>query len=169
MLLFVDHPDCITGVDGTEVQFSCIAINASLVLFEVNGTSASEQSVIDKGFIEIEIENIDDTTQRTNLTATALTQYNNTEMQVLSDYAILLVQGKAIINKLSVNNVLIICSQVYYHQLLIYFIILLIPQVSISHGIHHSLFLGHISLDITYQLLVSCSIYLNLLLILTMC
>ena len=34
--------------------------------------------------------------------------------QVLSDYATLLVQGKAIINKLLVNNVLIICSQVYY-------------------------------------------------------
>ena len=30
-----------------------------MLLFEVNGTSASEQSVIDKGFIEIEIENID--------------------------------------------------------------------------------------------------------------
>ena len=41
------------------VQFSCITINASLVLFEVNGTSASKQSVIDKGFIEIGIENID--------------------------------------------------------------------------------------------------------------
>ena len=84
------------------------------------------------------------TTKRINLTATALTQYNNTEIQcravvygstsqVLSDYATLLVQGKAIINKLSVNNVLIICSQVYYHQLLMYLIILLIPQVSLSH------------------------------------
>ena len=88
----------------------------------MNGTSAGEQSVIDKGFIQLWIENIDDTTQRTNLTATALTQYNNTEIQcraivigsVSSDYATLLVQGKAIINKLSVNNVLIICSQVYY-------------------------------------------------------
>ena len=76
--VFVDHPDSINAVDGTEVQFSCIAINASLVLFEVNGTSASEQSVIDKGFIELGIENIDPTTKRINLTATALTQYNNT-------------------------------------------------------------------------------------------
>ena len=52
------------------------------------------------------------TTKRINLTATALTQYNNTEIQcrtivfgsasqVLSDYAILLAQNKAIINKLS--------------------------------------------------------------------
>ena len=34
--------------------------------------------------------------------------------QVMSDYATLLVQSKAIVNKLSVNIVLIICSQVYY-------------------------------------------------------
>ena len=71
-------------------------------LFEVNGTSASEQSDIDKSFIQLWIENIDDTTQIINLTATALTQYNNTEVQcravvygsasqVLSDYATLLV------------------------------------------------------------------------------
>ena len=32
-------------------------------------------------FIQLWIENIDDTTQQTNLTATALTQYNNTEIQ----------------------------------------------------------------------------------------
>ena len=35
----------------------------------------------------------------------------------------------------------------------------------IDSSVHHSLFLGHISLNITYQLLVSCSIYLSLLLI----
>ena len=34
--VFVEHPRSINAVDGTEVQFSCIAINASLVLFEVN-------------------------------------------------------------------------------------------------------------------------------------
>ena len=44
--MFVDHPDSINAVDGIEVQFSCIAINASLVLFEVNGTSASKGSII---------------------------------------------------------------------------------------------------------------------------
>ena len=89
----------------------------------MNGTSPSKQSDINKDFIQLWIENIDDTSQRTNLTPTALIQYNNTEIQcrtivigrqVLSDYATLLVQSKAIINKLSVNNVLIICSQVYY-------------------------------------------------------
>ena len=39
--VFVEHPHSINAVDGTEVQFSCIARN---------GTSASEQSVIDKCF-----------------------------------------------------------------------------------------------------------------------
>ena len=72
----------------------------------MNGTAASDQSVIDEGFIQIGIENIDPTTRRRNLTVTALTQYNNTEIQCLaiefgnlepitdvSDVGILLVQG----------------------------------------------------------------------------
>ena len=73
--------DSINAVDDTEVQLTCIAINASLVLFEVNGTSASEQSDIDKDLIQLWIENIDDAVQRTNLTPSALTHYNNTEIQ----------------------------------------------------------------------------------------
>ena len=72
----------------------------------MNGTAASEQSVFDEGFIQIGIENIDPTTRRRNLTATALTQINNTEIQCVaiefgnlepityvSDVGILLVQG----------------------------------------------------------------------------
>ena len=109
------------------------------------------------------------TTKKINLTATTLTQYNNTEIQsrtivfgsasqVLSDYTILLAQGKAIINKLSVNNVLIICTQVYHHQLLIYLIILLIlrSQYLMKFTIHSS---WDTSQDITYQILESCSVY----------
>ena len=91
----------------------------------MNGTYPSKQSDIDKDLIQLWFENIDYTSQRTNLTPTSLTQYNNTEIQcrtivygsasqVLSDCATLLVQDKAIINKLSVNNLLIICSQVYH-------------------------------------------------------
>ena len=45
---------------------------ASLVLFEVNGTSASEPSVVAEGFIQLGLEDIDHTTQRRNLTATAI-------------------------------------------------------------------------------------------------
>ena len=70
----------------------------------MNGTAAGDQSVIDKGFIQLGTEDIDATTRRINLTATALTQYNNTEIQcaafeignqvLFSDIGILLVQGK---------------------------------------------------------------------------
>ena len=50
----------------------------------MNGTHAYKQSVIDKGFIQLGSENIDPTTRRRNLTATALTQYNNTKIQCLA-------------------------------------------------------------------------------------
>ena len=86
------------------MEFSCIAVEADLLTFFVNST-ASEQSIIDKGFIQLGTEDIDLTTRRINLTATALTQYNNTEIQCISiefghfeqrisDIGILLVQGK---------------------------------------------------------------------------
>ena len=41
----------------------------------MNGTTASDQSVIDESFIELGIENNDLITTRINLTATALTKY----------------------------------------------------------------------------------------------
>ena len=78
----------------------------------MNGTAASDQSVIDKGFIELGNKDIDSITTRRNLTATALTQYNNTEIQCiafnignakqqLSDIGILLVQGKLLLRLIS--------------------------------------------------------------------
>ena len=74
----------------------------------MNGTDASDQSVTNEGFIQLGIEDIDPTTSRRNLTATALTQYNNTEIQCvavkfgnlehpISDTGILLVQGKLLL------------------------------------------------------------------------
>ena len=105
---FLTHPDNITVLRGTEVEFSCVGVDSDFLSFIVNGTAASDQSVIDEGFIQIGIENIDSTTtRRRNLTVTALTQYNNTEIQCLaiefgnlepisdvSDTGVLLVQGK---------------------------------------------------------------------------
>ena len=78
----------------------------------MNGTAASDQSVIDKGFIQLGNDDIDPTTTRRNLTATALTQYNDTEIQCiafdignekqqLSDIGILLVQGKLLLRLIS--------------------------------------------------------------------
>ena len=87
------------------MEFSCVAKDSDSINYIVNGTHADDQSIIDKGFIQLGSENIDPTTRRRNLTATALTQYNNTEIQcaafdignakqLISDIGILLVQGK---------------------------------------------------------------------------
>ena len=87
------------------MEFNCIAVKANLIVFFVNDTSASEQSVGDKGFIQQLIEDLNATTRRRNLTATALTEFNNTEIQCVaidnnqpsmpmySDIAVLLIQG----------------------------------------------------------------------------
>lgn len=93
-------------IDGDSVVFHCRA-RADYVVFFVNGTLAAEQIVIDKGFKESTITDINGTIRERTLTATALTQYNSTNIicsasivvnlipvgTVLSDPAILLVQG----------------------------------------------------------------------------
>ena len=75
--------------------------------FFVNRTLAAEQVVLDKGFEESTITDINGTTKERTLKATALTQYNNTIIicsasiivnlipndTVLSYSAILLIQG----------------------------------------------------------------------------
>ena len=76
----------------------------------MNGTHADNQSDIDKGFIQLGSENIDPTTKRRNLTATALTHYNNTKIQCAAFdigkpeqqlSGILLVQGKLLLRPIS--------------------------------------------------------------------
>ena len=94
------------------MEFSCVAVDLDILSFLVDSIPASEQSVIDKGFIQLGTEDIDATTRRRNLTATALTQYNNTEIQCiaiefgnselqLSDNGTLLVQGKLLLRLIS--------------------------------------------------------------------
>ena len=103
---FRSHPRNVTVVNGTEVEFSCM-VNTNdsiLFLYMVNDTYANEQRIIDKGFIELGITNINPTTKMRNLTATASMQYNNTELkcvafvigkplQEFSDIGLLLVKG----------------------------------------------------------------------------
>ena len=107
---FRSHPRNMTVVNGTEVEFSCIVItnNSILFLYMVNNTYANEQRIIDKGFIEHGITNVNPTTKMRNLTATALMQYNNTELKcvafvigkplrVFSEIGLLLVKGKFVV------------------------------------------------------------------------
>ena len=95
------------------MEFSCVVVDSELLSFKVNGTAADKQSVMNEGFIQLGNEDIDLTTSRRNLTATALTQYNNTEIQcvaitftnsnqqLFSDTGILLVQGKLLLRPIS--------------------------------------------------------------------
>ena len=93
---------------GTIVQFSCTVIAEEIDIF-VNDTATNEQNIIQAGFIESQ-DILNATTRRLNVTATALSQYNNTEVYcrglntldmmtfpALSEVAVLLVQGKLII------------------------------------------------------------------------
>ena len=100
-------PESVNVIDGDSIVFQCRA-KADDVVFFVNGTLAAEQVVVDKGFKESSITDINETTRERTLTATALTQYNNTNIicrafivdnlipvgTVLSDPAVLLVQGQ---------------------------------------------------------------------------
>ena len=92
-------------MDGTAVQFSCTVV-AEEIDYIVNGTRTNQPNIIDAGFIESEVDVLNATTRRLNLTTTALSQYNNTEVycrglntmmsfgQSVSETAILLIQGK---------------------------------------------------------------------------
>ena len=95
-------------MDGTTVQFSCVAVAEEINYF-VNNTATNQQNIIDAGFTESGVDILNDTTRRLNLTATALSQYNNTEVlcrglntvglmtfPTFSEVAVLLVQGKLI-------------------------------------------------------------------------
>ena len=103
----IESTKSINAVDGSEVEFNCIAVEANLIVFFVNDTSASEKSVKNKGFIQQLIEDLNATNRRRSLTAKALTKYNNTEVYcrawkfvddktftAFSETANLLVQGK---------------------------------------------------------------------------
>ena len=99
--VILSHPESINVTTNSEVEFSCVAIGTEIFFF-VNGTSAS---VANKGFTQLLADDVNDTTLRRSLTATALTQYDNTEVYcvalifvsqtvIQSDVTILRVQGK---------------------------------------------------------------------------
>ena len=106
-------------IDGDTVIFHCV-VRAEKLNWLVNKTIADEQTIIDKGFIEGGINDINETTRERTLTVTALTQYNNTNIicravivvnifdfqVVASDPAILLVQGNNNLAVMSNNRLL---------------------------------------------------------------
>ena len=100
---FLVHPTSIAAVDGSTVEFTCTANgNTNNVVYGVNDTSASLE--LNKGFTELDTENIGTQEFRRNLSVTVSSLYNNTEisciaegtnMNIKSKTAILTVQGNA--------------------------------------------------------------------------
>ena len=126
--VIIDGPDSVNAVNGTTVQFSCVVVAEEIDYF-VNNTPTNQQNIVDAGFKESTVDNLNDTTRRLNLTATALSQYNNTEVlcrglntvglmtfPAFSQVAVLLVQGKLITNIL---NSYIIHSLFLYRSVII--------------------------------------------------
>ena len=157
--MFLVHPTSIAAVDGSTVEFTCTANNTDSIVYRVNDTTAQLGSIFSKGFHQLDGEELDSDTLliRRNLSVTVSSLYNNTEIlcrtfsaKVNSNAATLTVQGITHMHT-KINNHYCLSFQVHYLQLMVYLILSLIPLLSISHGVHHSLYLVHISLDITYQ------------------
>ena len=113
-LVFLVNPVSVAAVDGSTVEFTCTANNTDTITYRVNDTSATLQSVISKGFIQLGSEEMGSLTTRRNLTVTVSSLYNNTEifcraigstMNTDSEIAILIVQGVEVLISISYMHV----------------------------------------------------------------
>ena len=101
IIVFVVHPESISVVDGTTVEFTCTANNTDEVGYRVNDTSATQGSVTSKGFNQLDGDDLGNMVTRRNLSVAVSSLYNNTEIlcrasgspNVDSNTAILTVQG----------------------------------------------------------------------------
>ena len=98
--MFLVHPTSVAAVDGSTVEFTCTANNSDSILYFVDQISALSMSV-HKGFIQLDVEELDTQVFRRNLSVTVSSLYNNTEIfcravgdpNVNSNTATLTVQG----------------------------------------------------------------------------
>ena len=107
-LVFLVNPVSVAAVDGTTVEFTCIANNSVYLSFRVNGSAVS-QIATNKEFQQQPFgspEELGNMVLRRNLTVNVSSLYNNTEifceaeangspndMDVESKVAVLTVQG----------------------------------------------------------------------------
>ena len=107
-------PESVNVIDGDTVILHCV-VRAEELDWLVNKTRAAEQTIVDKGFMQGTINDINETTRERTITATALTQYNKTNITcralntvndfgiIFSEPAVLLVQGN--------NNILYVATR----------------------------------------------------------
>ena len=100
LLAFLVDPVSVAAIDGTTVEFTCTANNATNLIFIVNGTPADFASIASIGFTEQAVKQLGGMVLRRSLTAIASSLYNNTKilceaspMNIKSEVANLTVQG----------------------------------------------------------------------------
>ena len=99
--MFLVHPTSTAGVDGNTVEFTCSANNTDTIVYIVDQIAASSMSVMNKGFVQLDEEELNTRVFRRNLSVTVSSLYNNTEILcraigdsiVNSNTATLTVQG----------------------------------------------------------------------------
>ena len=140
----------------------CTANDVVTIVYIINDTAASDTDIMNKGFHQLGTESLDTQVTRRNLSVTVSSLYNNTDilcrafgtdMNVNSNTATPTVQGNTHVHDNQKSLLSLISGPLSSVDGLSYsyLILSLIPLLSISHGVHHSLYLVHISLDITYQ------------------
>ncbi len=79
--MFLVHPTSIAAVDGSTVEFTCTANSSILIDYNINGSSAGLQEIVNIGLFEqLSIETVGDMTLRRNLSVTVSSLYNSTEI-----------------------------------------------------------------------------------------
>ncbi len=77
IIVFLVHPESITVIDDTTVQFTCTANNTNALLYFVDDVSATVNTVTQRGFMEQDAEIIDTSVFRRNLTVITSAENNN--------------------------------------------------------------------------------------------
>ena len=98
----IEAPKSVNVPENSPVNFTCIAV-ADTIIFYVNGTVASNNKIIAKGFMQSQIKLIMDHLTRSLLLTSATADLNNTEIYCRavhitgnssnSDSAVLKIQG----------------------------------------------------------------------------
>ncbi len=76
-IVFLVHPESITAIDGTTVQFTCTVNNTNALGYFVDNVSASVSTVTQRGFMEQDAETFDTSVFRRNLTVITSAENNN--------------------------------------------------------------------------------------------
>ena len=103
IIVFLVDPESICVVEGTTVEFTCTADNTVVLLYIVDGVSATLNAIIQRGFTEQNTESLGNGVLRRSLTVITSAENNNNNSETYcrafgsantnSDTATLTIQG----------------------------------------------------------------------------